>query len=112
MGHYQAKIPVDHTINDQIIETDVKVAMREKALTAKDTIAVNNAVKNIADISVSRVVLLSELVDELMKDSPCDKAVRDYMKRVGLEYSEDSIELLSSVLHAIQNERPIYENQR
>ena len=42
--------------------------------------------------------ILENLVDELMKDQPEEQKLKDGMKAVGIEYSDDPVERINRVL--------------
>lgn len=46
---------------------------------------------------------LRELVSELMKNSPDTRSVKKLSEKTGIHYSEDPIELMSTVLKAINS---------
>lgn len=46
---------------------------------------------------------LRDLVSELMKTNPDNKNVRRLSEKTGIDYSEDPIELMSTVLKAINS---------
>lgn len=48
---------------------------------------------------------LEDLVDELIKESPQEARIRSFMKAAGLQYSEDPIERMNSVLTALDGAR-------
>ena len=52
-------------------------------------------------MQLERLEVLENLVDELMKEHPEDKLVKQYMKQTGIKYSEDPIERLNLVLQAL-----------
>ena len=61
-----------------------------------------------------RHVILKHLTEELMQDQPNKQLVQEYMERVGLEYTEDPITCINSVLMALNFEEPKkrYENEK
>lgn len=48
-----------------------------------------------------RLHTLEQLVDELLKDSPEETKVRDFMTLTGIPYTKDPIERINSVLKAL-----------
>lgn len=53
-----------------------------------------------------RYVLLERLAEELIGDQPEESFVRECMESVGLEYTEDFVTRINSVLEALQFECP------
>ena len=57
-------------------------------------------------MQLDRLEVLEHLVDELMKDQPEDKLIKQYMKQTGIKYSEDPVERLNLVLKALHFTEP------
>ncbi len=57
-------------------------------------------------MQLDRLEVLEHLVDELMKDQPEDKLIKQYMKQSGIKYSEDPVERLNLVLKALHFTEP------
>lgn len=57
-------------------------------------------------MQLDRLEVLENLVDELMKERPEDKLVKQYMKQTGIKYSDDPIERLNLVLQALHFSEP------
>lgn len=49
------------------------------------------------------------LVEELLKDQPEEKRVEAYMKKIGLDYTEDPLKRINQVLLALHSEKPTKE---
>ena len=45
------------------------------------------------------------LVEELLKDQPEEKRVETYMKKVGLDYTQDPLKRINQVLMALHDEK-------
>lgn len=54
---------------------------------------------------------LDHLVDELMKDQPDEKLIRQLMLKVGVPYSKDPIERVNRVLMKMHPPRPEDDNE-
>lgn len=52
-------------------------------------------------MDADRLILLENLVEELIKPTPEEKKVKEYMKQTGLEYTADPIDRLNMVLKAL-----------
>ena len=50
---------------------------------------------------MERIEILEMLVEELIKPTPDDRLVREYMSQVGLTYSDDPVERINRVLQAL-----------
>ncbi len=55
---------------------------------------------------------IEDLVDEMIKPKPAEARIKECMKQVGLNYSNDPIKRISTVLEALdrsstQNEAPV-----
>ena len=59
----------------------------------------------------SSLAELDLLVDELMKDQPDEKLVRQLMLKVGVPYSKDPIERVNRVLLKMHPPRPEDEHE-
>ena len=55
--------------------------------------------------------LLERLVEELIEDQPKENLIQECMERVGLEYTQDFVDRINSVLEALQFEVPRIEMQ-
>ena len=58
------------------------------------------------NMEVNREEILSFLAEELIKSEPKVELVKDYMAKVGLDYSEDPVERINIVLQALHFEEP------
>ena len=54
----------------------------------------------------SREEILSFLAEELIKPVPKEDIVKEYMSKVGLEYSTDPVERINTVLQALHFQEP------
>ncbi len=50
------------------------------------------------------------LVEELLKDQPEEKRVESYMKKVGLDYTQDPLKRINQVLMALHSEKKSEKN--
>lgn len=57
-------------------------------------------------MDLSRLEVLENLVDELMKDQPEEQVVKKYMRQTGIRYSDDPVERLNLVLKALHFVEP------
>ena len=51
--------------------------------------------------TIQRLNQLENLVNELVKEEPCEKTIKKCMKLVGLKYHEDVLDQLGTVLDEI-----------
>lgn len=51
-----------------------------------------------------KIQAMEALVEELMKNDPCEDSIREFMGKVGLSYTSDPIERMSQVLIALHSQ--------
>ena len=52
----------------------------------------------------TKLRILETLVEELLKDAPEERRVREYMSAAGLEDKNDHVDRINTVLHALHFE--------
>jgi hypothetical protein len=62
-------------------------------------------------MGMDRLTVLENLVEELLKDKPEEKTIKQYFKMAGIEDSHDPLERIQEVLQALRFEEPEKEIQ-
>ncbi|MCB0343386.1 MAG: hypothetical protein H6626_12355 [Pseudobdellovibrionaceae bacterium] len=58
------------------------------------------------NLQKEQLEVLEQLVEELMKDEPCEDTVKSYMGQTGIPYTSDPIERINVVLRALNFSEP------